>query len=69
MELKIAKALDHRRLKHEIDYLRHTQQDIYDFDRIVGASDALQRVLDVVKKVAKTTRPCSSAERPAPARS
>ena len=69
MELKIAKALDHRRLKHEIDYLRHTQQDIYDFDRIVGASGALQRVLDVVKKVAKTTRPCSSAERPAPARS
>ena len=54
MELKIAKALDHRRLKHEIDYLRHTQQDIYDFDRIVGASGALQRVLDVVKKVAKS---------------
>ena len=42
MELKIEKALEHRRLKHEIDYLRHTQQDIYDFDRIVGASGALQ---------------------------
>ena len=55
MELKIAKALEHRRLKHEIDYLRHTQQDIYDFDRIVGASGALQRVLDVVKKVAKSS--------------
>ena len=46
MELKIEKALEHRRLKHEIDYLRHTQQDIYDFDRIVGASGALQSVLD-----------------------
>jgi Nif-specific regulatory protein len=54
MEVKIEKALEHRRLRHEIDYLRHTQQDIYDFDRIIGASGALQRVLDVVRKVAKS---------------
>src|SRR5512132_1619683 len=54
MELKVEKALEHRRLKHEIEYLRHTQQDIYDFDRIVGASGALQSVLAVVKKVAKS---------------
>ena len=40
MELKVEKAIEHRRLKHEIEYLRHTQQDIYDFDRIVGASGA-----------------------------
>ena len=40
MELTIEKALEVRRLKHEIDYLRHTQPDIYDFDRIVGASGA-----------------------------
>ncbi len=44
MELKVEKALEHRRLKHEIEYLRHTQQDIYDFDRIIGASGALQSV-------------------------
>jgi Nif-specific regulatory protein len=54
MEVKIDKALEHRRLRHEIDYLRHTQSDIYDFDRIIGASGALQRVLDVVKKVARS---------------
>jgi Nif-specific regulatory protein len=54
MEVKIEKALEHRRLRHEIDYLRHTQSDIYDFDRIIGASGALQRVLDVVKKVARS---------------
>ena len=54
MEVKIEKALEHRRLKHEIEYLRGTQQDIYDFDRIVGSSVALQRVLDMVKKVAKS---------------
>ncbi|HXH07922.1 MAG TPA: sigma-54 dependent transcriptional regulator [Vicinamibacterales bacterium] len=54
MEVKIEKAIELRRLRHEIDYLRHTQQDIYDFDRIVGASGALQQVLNVVRKVAKS---------------
>jgi Nif-specific regulatory protein len=54
MEVKIEKALEVRRLKHEIDYLRHTQNDIYDFDKIVGSSASLQRVLDIVKKVAKS---------------
>src|ERR671928_811738 len=38
MEVKIEKALEHKRLRNEIDYLRHTQSDIYDFDRIIGAS-------------------------------
>ncbi len=54
MEVKIEKAIEHRRLRHQIDYLRHTQQDIYDFDRIVGASGALQQVLAIVRKVAKS---------------
>ena len=54
MEVKIEKALELKRLKHELDYLRGTQQDIYEFDRIVGSSAALQRVLDIVKKVAKS---------------
>src|SRR5512132_2259937 len=54
MEVKIEKAIEPRRLRHEIDYLRHTQQDIYDFERIVGASGALQSVLNIVKKVAKS---------------
>ena len=54
MEVKIEKAIEHRRLRHEIDYLRHTQQDIYEFERIVGASGALQQVLSIVRKVAKS---------------
>src|SRR5678816_84164 len=29
MELKIEKALELRRMRHELDYLRHTQSDIY----------------------------------------
>src|SRR5947199_2795480 len=54
MELKIEKAIELRHLKYQVDYLRHTQQDIYDFDRIVGASGALQQVLSIVKKVARS---------------
>src|SRR3989475_11491043 len=54
MEVKIEKALEVKRMKNELDYLRHTQQDIYEFDRIVGSSEALQRVLDMVRKVAKS---------------
>ena len=54
MEVKIEKALEMRRMRHELDYLRHTQNDIYDFDRIVGTSEPLKRVLGVVRKVAKS---------------
>jgi Nif-specific regulatory protein len=54
MEVKIEKALEVQRLRNELDYLRHTQQDIYAFDQIVGTSPALQFVLDVVRKVAKS---------------
>src|ERR687894_423910 len=49
MEVKIEKALEMRRMRHEIDYLRHTQNDIYDFDRIIGTSGPLQHVLGVVR--------------------
>jgi DNA-binding NtrC family response regulator len=54
MEVKIEKALELKRMRHELDYLRHTQNDIYEFDRIVGSSGALGKVLGVVRKVAKS---------------
>ena len=54
MEVKIEKALEMRRMQHQIDYLRHAQGDIYDFDRIIGSSGALEKVLGVVRKVAKS---------------
>jgi two-component system, NtrC family, response regulator AtoC len=54
MEVKVEKALELKRLRHELDYLRHEQQESYDFERIVGGSGPLQRVLSVVKKVAKS---------------
>jgi len=54
MEVKIEKALEVRRMQNQIDYLRHAQGDIYDFDRIIGSSGALDQVLGVVRKVAKS---------------
>src|SRR4026209_2965539 len=54
MEVKIEKALEMRRMQNQIDYLRHAASDIYDFDRIIGSSGALEKVLTVVRKVAKS---------------
>src|SRR6187399_1238204 len=54
MEVKIEKAIEMRRMQNQIDYLRHAAGDIYDFDRIIGSSGALEKVLAVVRKVAKS---------------
>src|SRR5689334_14331494 len=54
MELKIEKAIELRHLKYQVDYLRHAQQEVHEFDHIVGASGALQSVLSIVKKVARS---------------
>lgn len=54
MEAKIGKALEMRSMQHQIDFLRHAQGDIYDFDRFIGSSGALEKVLGVVRKVAKS---------------
>jgi two-component system response regulator AtoC len=54
MEVKIEKAIDVMRMKNQLEYFRDAQQDVYQFDRIVGSSDALQKVLDIVRKVAKS---------------
>ncbi|MBI2186301.1 MAG: sigma-54-dependent Fis family transcriptional regulator [Acidobacteria bacterium] len=54
MEVKIEKAIEMRRMQHQIDYLRHAQGDIYDFDRIIGSSGALEKVLGIVRKVARS---------------
>src|SRR5256885_104169 len=55
MEVKIEKALEVKRLKHELEYLRDTQNDIYEFDRIGGT-----RTLRVdVRLIAATNRDLS----------
>jgi DNA-binding NtrC family response regulator len=51
---KINDALAIKRMRNEIDYLRHTQEDvIYRTSDIVGESSALKKVLKMVEKVAK----------------
>ena len=54
MEVKIEKALE-MSADAERDRLPPPRAgDIYDFDRIIGSSGALQKVLDIVRKVAKS---------------
>src|ERR671910_703528 len=53
MEVKVEKALELKRLRNELDYLRNERQENYDFDKIVGGSESLGRVLGVVRKVVK----------------
>src|SRR3989337_887661 len=54
MEVRIEKALEMKRLKKRPASARGTRKEIYEFDRIVGTSDPLKRVLGVVRKVAKS---------------
>ncbi|MDT8272419.1 MAG: sigma-54 dependent transcriptional regulator, partial [Desulfomonilia bacterium] len=50
---KIDDALAIKRMKNEIDYLRHKQEDIiYRTSDIIGESAPLKRVLNMVEKVA-----------------
>src|ERR1051325_9483989 len=37
MEVKVEKALELKRLRNELDYLRNERQENYDFDKIAGA--------------------------------
>src|ERR687898_775064 len=50
----VQKPFELKRLRNELDYLRNERQENYDFDKIVGGSESLGRVLGVVRKVAKS---------------
>jgi two-component system, NtrC family, response regulator AtoC len=51
---KVDDALALKRMRNEIDYLRHAQEDIiYRTSDIVGSSSSLKKVLKMVEKVAK----------------
>ncbi len=52
--LSIDRALENRRLKNEIDYLRHEQDILYDFDRIVAESAVMKRAISSLKKFSRT---------------
>ena len=48
--LSIKRALENRHLKDEIDYLRHEQDIIYDFDAIIASSSPMKRTIAMLKK-------------------
>ncbi|MGX9365556.1 sigma 54-interacting transcriptional regulator [Desulfoplanes sp. PS50] len=54
IRLVVTRALEHRKLKDEIDYLRHDQGFIYDFNKIIAKSPNMRSVMTTLKKFAVT---------------
>jgi len=50
----IKQALEERSQKNEIDYLRHEQDVVYDFSRIVAESPSMREILNTLEKFSKT---------------
>jgi DNA-binding NtrC family response regulator len=54
IKLSVHQALENRSLKNEIDYLRREQDVIYDYNRIIAVSPAMQSVMKTIKRLAQT---------------
>ena len=54
LELAIERALERRRLTEENRYLRDEVNQAYDFQSMVGASPAMKKVYETIKKVAQS---------------
>jgi DNA-binding NtrC family response regulator len=54
IELVVKRALKERESRNEIDYLRRTQDIVYDFNRIVAESPAIKNVISSLKKFSGT---------------
>ncbi len=54
IRVAVQQALENRGLKNEIDYLRHNQDIIYNFDQIIAFSPAVKEVIKTLKKFSKT---------------
>ena len=52
--LSIGQALENRSLKNEVDYLRRQQDVVYDPDRVIAVSPAMQEVMTGIKRLSKT---------------
>jgi DNA-binding NtrC family response regulator len=51
---RIKKLIDHRTLALEIPLLRKELNRTYDFDRIIGQSQAMKNVFEIIKRVAQS---------------
>lgn len=54
IKLALNRALENTHLKHEIDYLRHEQDIIYDFDKVIAFSPAMKEMIATLKKFSET---------------
>jgi len=54
IKLSVHQALENRSLKNEIDYLRREQDVVYDYNRVVAVSPAMQNVMKTIKRLAQT---------------
>ena len=50
----IERAIENRSLRNEIDYLRRSQDVIYDFGQIIAFSPVMKRMIDTLKKFSQT---------------
>jgi two-component system, NtrC family, response regulator AtoC len=54
LEITLDRAVDHRRLKREVRSLRGMVAEARRFDEMIGGSPAMQRLFDLVRRVADT---------------
>ena len=54
LQLAVNQAIEKRSMKNEIDYLRRQQDVVYDYDRIIAVSPAMQEVMDNIRRLAQT---------------
>ncbi len=54
LRLSIRRVIENRTLKNEIDYLRREQDVVYDADRIISVSPAMQKTMSSIKRLAQT---------------
>jgi DNA-binding NtrC family response regulator len=54
LQLAVNQAIENRSMKNEINYLRRQQDVVYDYDRVIAVSPAMQEVMDNIKRLAQT---------------
>lgn len=54
IRLVLTRTFEHRHFRDEIDYLRHDQGFVYDFDKIIAESPVMRGVLSTLKKFSVT---------------
>ncbi len=54
VEVAMGRALENRALRHEVDYLRHKQDIVYQFDEVIALSPCMRQVVKSLEKFAKT---------------